>query len=87
MRLNLPSIRTAIPILSYCTGDDPHGEAIVVRVPSNDPRALGIVPGMEGDLEFDDGRHRRIRIGKRWRTVHQGQDLRITISSETVATR
>ena len=85
MRLSIPSFRIAIPVLSYAPVDDPHGEAIVVRVPSNDPRAIGIVPGMEGDLEFDDGRHQRIRIGKRWRTVHKGEHLRIAVCTEAVA--
>lgn len=84
MRLSIPSFRIAIPVLSYAAPDDPHGEAIVVRVPSNDPRAIGIVPGMEGDLEFDDGRHQRIRIGKRWRTVNKGENLRIAVCSEAV---
>ena len=44
-----------------------------------DPQSLGVSPGLECDLEFDDGSIRRIRIGKSWTSQQAGGEVRIGI--------
>ena len=85
MRLHIQHIHFPLPVISYEPAEHPHGEAIRIRMPAADPKGLGVVPGMEGDLEFDDGSLRRIRLGKRW-TLHQtGSEVRIRITTLPVS--
>ncbi len=79
MRLFISHLRFALPIFAYDPPGDPQGEAIRVRVPASDPKGIGLVPGMEGDLEFDDGTIRRIKIGNRWSAQHEASELRIQV--------
>ncbi len=84
MKLHLKHLHFSIPIVSYDPPEHAHGEAIIVRVPTTDPKSIGIVPGMEGDLEDDDGHIRHIRIGKKWRALRHGQELRMSVSTTVV---
>lgn len=81
MKLVLKHLPYPLPVLAYEPPIHPHGEAIRITRPTADPQSLGVVPGMEGDLEFDDGSIRRIRIGKLWTSHHAGGELRIGIES------
>lgn len=84
MKLHLKHLHFTIPIVAYDPPEHAQGEAIIVRVPTTDPKSIGIVPGMEGDLEDEDGTRRHIRIGKKWRALRHGQELRMSVSSAVV---
>ncbi len=83
MRLTIIHLRHPIPVAAYDPPEHPHGEAIAIRVPAADPKQIGIVPGMEGDLELDDGSVRRIKIGKKWTADGEAGTVRIEIATLT----
>ncbi len=84
MHLLITHLAYPLPVVGYDRPDHPQGEAIRIMRPTSDPQSLGMVPGMEGDLEFDDGNIHHIRISELW-TFHQaGGQLRIRI--ETLST-
>lgn len=81
MNLFMSHLSYPLPISAYEPQDHPQGEAIRIKRPVADPQAMGIMPGMEGDLQFDDGSMHRIRISEHW-TLHQaGGELRIGIET------
>ena len=84
MKLHLKHLHFPIPIVAYDPPEHAQGEAIIIRVPISDPKSIGIVPGMEGDLEDDEGRRRHLRIGKKWRSLRHGQELRMDVSTAAV---
>ena len=65
MRLTTSHIRFPLPISFYKPPEHTEGEAVGIRMPAADPQSLGLVPGMEGDVEFADGRLIHVQIGKR----------------------
>lgn len=81
MHLTLKHLHHPLLITGYEPPTHPHGEAIRIVRPTADPQSIGLVPGMEADLAFDDGSVRRIRIGQRWTSDHAGGELRISIES------
>ena len=81
MHLNLQHLPYPLPITSYEPPTHPHGEGIRIIRPTADPQSIGLMPGMEADLSFDDGSVRRIRIGERWISDHAGGELRISIEA------
>lgn len=48
-----------------------------VRVPDNDPRGLGLLPGLHVTLVTDDGRRQQIVLGQTWTSHRRGMVLRI----------
>ena len=79
MELIIPTLSSSIPVIDYFAADHPQGEAILVRIPANDPKSLGLMPGMEGDLVRDDASRQRVRIGSRWQALHGAGDVRIEV--------
>jgi hypothetical protein len=79
MHLTLSHLRFPLPVAAYDTRHHSEGEAIWIRVPTADPKELSLTPGMEGDLEFDDGRKMRIKIGETWSAPADGAELRIPV--------
>ncbi len=81
MHLIMIHLPYPLPVMAYDSPDHPQGEAIRIERPTHDPQSLGLMPGMEGNLEFDDGGVQRIRISELWTSHHAGGELRIRIQS------
>ena len=85
MHLLIPHLAYPLPVIAYDPPDHPQGEAIRIERPTHDPQSLGLMPGMEGDLEFDDGHAQHISISELWTSHHAGSELRIRVHTLSTA--
>jgi hypothetical protein len=79
LTLSLTHLAYLLPVVAYEPPGHPDGEAIRILLPVADPKSLGLMPEMEGDLRFDDGTVLRIRIGSSWTVGQAGGEVRIPI--------
>ena len=79
MHLLVPNLPYPIPVDDdqVASRRDP---TINVRIPTNDPRALALVPGMLVTLVSDDDDERLIVLGRGWTTHNKGSVMRIPYS-------
>ncbi len=81
LTLSLSHLAYPLPVVAYEPPGHPDGEAIRILLPVADPKSLGLMPEMEGDLRLGDGTVLRIRIGTAWTTAKAGGEVRIPIVS------
>ena len=76
MHLLIPNLHYPVPI-DPGPQQAPSGPLFDVRIPTNDPRALALTPGMEVTMVDDDGQEQLIVLGRGWSTQAKGSVMRI----------
>lgn len=82
LTLSLGHLAYPLPVVAYDPAGHPDGAAIRILLPVADPKSLGLMPEMEGDLRLQDGTVLRIRIGTSWTIGKAGAEVRIPIVTE-----